>query len=83
MYGTILGQEGASLNPGFAKKHDFHKFSVFVKRNISWSHLERVIPYPTQPRSCSLMVKKSSSGFVKKHERVPVKNLIPYPTLVW
>ena len=34
MYGTILGQEGASLNPGFAKKHDFHKFSVFVKRHI-------------------------------------------------
>ena len=28
VYGTILGQEGASKNPGFAKKHDFHKFSV-------------------------------------------------------
>ena len=34
VYGTILGQEGASLNPGFAKKHDFHKFTVFIKRHI-------------------------------------------------
>ena len=36
--GTILGQEGASLNPGFAKKHNFHKFSVFVNKHILQSN---------------------------------------------
>ena len=66
MYGTILGQEGASLNPGFAKKHDFHKFSVFVKRHIlqskkssSWEGYTLSNTCMVKPRlhRCSLMVK--------------------------
>ena len=50
MYGTILGQEGASLNPGFAKNKiftllSFRKEAHFaVKKSLP---PERVIPYPT------------------------------------
>ena len=28
---------GSIFEPRFCKKHDFHKFSVFVKRHILWS----------------------------------------------
>ena len=42
---------GSIFEPRFCKKHDFHKFSVFVKRHILQSKKvflpERVIPYPT------------------------------------
>ena len=34
VYGTIPGQEGASLNPGFAKNTIFTNSQFFVKRHI-------------------------------------------------
>ena len=58
---------GSIFEPRFCKKHNFHKFSVFVKRHILQSNNvctpKRVIPCPTlcmvRPRfhRCSLMVK--------------------------
>ena len=58
---------GSIFEPMFCKKHNFHKFSVFIKRHIFAVKKslppKRVIPYPitcmVKPRfhRCSLMVK--------------------------
>ena len=69
VYGNIFGQQGASLNPGFAKKHDFHKFSVFIKRHILWSKKSSSPEGYTLSNTC--MVKSQ----VRQHVPLMVKVL--------